>query len=251
MGQNLRFRKSPLISLVGTSIEDYGVLRFADAQAYVSKRDLTDGGSAYTLIIGCSLGRRAFMDLLYSVAPYKAHGPDRFARVLDNWRLHDRAKTSSASEGLLLQHSHSLRGNWEVFSEHRELFIRVLEDQTETVRVVPFLSWTRDRAGQRCWRFPTGKLRAEELVPVDSDLQNAANEGQSVFDALVGLVTVPYLLPRLGANWPQWRPLVKGGKSNYIGPASAPMICLLHRRALLNSPIVVRTEQLAAALSTS
>ena len=31
------------------------------------------------------------MDLLYTLAPYKAHGPDRFARVLDNWALYDRA----------------------------------------------------------------------------------------------------------------------------------------------------------------
>ena len=247
----MRFCKSSLSALVGSVIEDYGVLTLAEATAYASVRDIGNGASEYALLIGRSLGRRALMDLLYSVAPYKAHGPDRFARVLDNWRLHDRAKTSTASESLLLQHSLSLKANWEVFAAHRNLFIEVLEDLTETVRVVPFLSWTKDRNGRRRWKLPTPTLSFEELAVADSDLSRLASEGKSTLDALVGLVTVPYLFPRLRANWPQWQPLVRGGKSNYVGPASSAMISLQHRRALLNCPLVVRTEAFTGGASSA
>ena len=51
-----------------------------------------------------------------------------------------------------------------------------------------------------------------------------------------------YLLPELRKNWPAWKPLVKDGKSNYIGPASVPMMALLHQRALLNSALVRSAE---------
>ena len=60
---------------------------------------------------------------------------------------------------------------------------------------------------------------------------------------MLGLVTVPYFLPELRKNWPAWKPLVKNGKSNYIGPASVPMMALLHRRALLNSALVRSAEE--------
>ena len=62
-------------------------------------------------------------------------------------------------------------------------------------------------------------------------------------NALLGLVTVPYFLPELRKNWPAWRPLVKDGKSNYIGPASVPMMALMHQRALLNSVFVRAAEE--------
>ena len=64
------------------------------------------------------------------------------------------------------------------------------------------------------------------------------------FDTLVGLVTVPYLQTELTRRWPAWRPLVKGGKSNYIGPASVPIMSLMHRRALLNSSLIRAVEAL-------
>jgi hypothetical protein len=58
----------------------------------------------------------------------------------------------------------------------------------------------------------------------------------------VGLVTLAYLQPELARRWPAWRPLVNGGKSNYIGPASVPMMALLHRRAILNSRLIRAIE---------
>jgi hypothetical protein len=63
-------------------------------------------------------------------------------------------------------------------------------------------------------------------------------------DSVAGLVTLVYLQPRLAKGWPAWKPLVRGGKSNYIGPASVPMMALLHRRAILNSPFLRAVEAL-------
>ena len=115
--------------------------------------------------------------------------------------------------------------------------------------MIPYLSWTRDRTGRRAWRFPSPQFNVEDQPALHPELAAVGGGGNGVLDALVGLVTVPYLFPRLSSGWPQWRPLVSGGKSNYIGPASAPMISLLHRRALLNSPLVARTESFWQAIS--
>jgi hypothetical protein len=38
---------------------------------------------------------------------------------------------------------------------------------------------------------------------------------------------------------------VKDGKSNYIGPASVPVVALKHRRALLNSIFIKSVEEFA------
>ena len=80
---------------------------------------------------------------------------------------------------------------------------------------------------------------AKTLKPVGAI---PGSEAPAQMDALLGLVTVPYLLPELRKNWPAWKPLVKDGKSNYIGPASVPMMALLHQRALLNSALVRSAE---------
>jgi hypothetical protein len=64
-------------------------------------------------------------------------------------------------------------------------------------------------------------------------------------DTLLGLVTLPYFQRELSKNWPAWRPLVKAGKSNYVGPASVPVMALMHRRALLNSAFVGAAERYA------
>jgi len=69
------------------------------------------------------------------------------------------------------------------------------------------------------------------------------SETPAQMDALLGLVTVPYFLPELHKDWRAWQPLVKNGKSNYIGPASVPMMALLHRRKLLNSALVRSAEE--------
>ena len=71
--------------LVGRGLTDELSLSLAHAPAHGARQDLDDGTVRYALLLGQALGRRALMDLLYTLAPYKAHGPDRFARVLDNW----------------------------------------------------------------------------------------------------------------------------------------------------------------------
>jgi hypothetical protein len=230
--------------LLGRKLIDERSLALTTAPAHVISQ-ISPEGVRYAVVIGVSLGRRAFMDLLYTLAPYKAHGPDRFARVLDNWGLHDRARTSSGSESLLLQHAASLKSSWHEFASHRELFMEVLQDQAEERRVTPVVTWSKQRDGRREWHFD----------PPDATLQGAigalmpgvALDGSSGVqpDPLAGLVTIPYFLPELHKNWPAWRPLAKGGKSNYIGPASVPMMALMHRRALLNSMFIRCAEEYA------
>ena len=243
--RRLSFRRAHLHDLTGTDIQDYGTLTFASASTYVALRDAGAAGCEYTLIFGQSLGRRGLMDLLYEVAPYKAHGPDRFARVLDNWGIFDRARADRGSNNLFMQHVQALKAHWQVFGEHRELFMDVFKDTTETARIIPFLSWTRAPEGTRRWQFPALEPDRDELTAIDPDLARIASQGKPTFDALAGLVVVAYLFPHIRAAWPQWQPLVKGGKSNYVGPASSAMISLQHRRALLNAPLVGRAEALA------
>lgn len=164
--------------------------------------------------------------------------------MLDNWRLHDRARASSASESLLLQHSNSLKLSWQVFSKHRDLFISILEDETENRRAVPVVTWAKSPSDSRSWQFdgldPTFAQALDELIPTLKGL-NGSKWPQ--LDSLVGLVTVPYFLPGLHKNWPAWQPLVKNGKSNYIGPASVPVLALMHRRAILNSAFIMHAEE--------
>jgi hypothetical protein len=241
--------------LTGRELRDERSLSLAQAPAYVVRYDREGGDVQYAVVLGEALGRRALMDLLYTLAPYKAHGPDRFARVLDNWGLHDRAKTSSGSESLLLQHVNALKLSWQVFSQHRELFVAIFEDEAENARVVPVVTWEKSPDGARKWQFdamdPTLVQALEGTVPIlrgIDGLRTASTEReqplkQPPMDSLVGLVTIPYFLPELCKNWLPWRPLVKNGKSNYIGPASVPVIALLHRRALLNSAFIRRAEE--------
>jgi hypothetical protein len=219
------------VQLVGHDLHDELSLSLAHAPLLGVRQQLEDGSVRYTVALGQALGRRALMDLLYTLAPYKAHGPDRFARVLDNWGLHDRAATNGGSQALFLQHAKSLKSSWQVFSEHRRLFMSIFEDQSENTRSLPVLTWEKRAGGERKWRFDlpdATSMRA--LVGVAHSASHP--------DALLGLVTIPYFLPELRKKWNAWQPLVKNGKSNYIGPASVPMICLMHRRALLNSTLV-------------
>jgi hypothetical protein len=240
--------------LAGREVSDERSLSLAQTPAYIARHDRGGGEAQYTVVLGEALGRRGLMDLLYTIAPYKAHGPDRFARVLDNWRLHDRAKTSSGSESLLLQHANSLKLSWHEFAKHRELFIAIFEDESENTRVLPVVTWEKSPDGARKWRFD-GLDRAlvdtlGSSVPILCGLHESA---QTELDSLVGLVTLPYFLPELRKNWRAWQPLVKNGKSNYIGPASMAVVCLMHRRALLNSAFIRSAEVCidAAAIDTS
>ena len=230
-------------------VDDERGLSLATAPAYVVRQIQDDGEVRHTFVLGQALGRRALMDLLYTLAPYKAHGPDRFARVLDNWQLHDRAKTSSGSENLLLQHASSLKLSWQVFSQHRELFIAVLRDQTESTRVVPVITWQTSPAGTRKWLFePLDQAHFSDLDGFIPILGETGGLPRPLLDSLVGLVTIPYFLPGLHKNWQPWQPLIKSGKSNYIGPASVPVVALRHRRAILNSGFIHRVEALKFAV---
>jgi len=234
--------------VTGNEPSDERNLSLALAPAYVLRHDREGGDVQYAAILGEGLGRRALMDLLYALAPYKAHGPDRFARVLDNWRLHERAMTSAGSESLLLQHAESLKYSWQVFSSHRDVFTAVFEDETENTRVVPVVTWEKNRGGGRKWQFDgldqTFVQALGESVPV---LRGLHGSGRLELDSLVGLVTIPYLLPELRKNWRPWQPLVKNGKSNYVGPASVPVVALMHRRAILNSGFIRAVEALDLA----
>lgn len=239
--------------LAGRDVRDERSLLLAQTPGYVARQDREGGESDYTVVLGQTLGRRGLMDLLYTIAPYKAHGPDRFARVLDNWRLHDRARTSSGSESLLLQHANSLKVSWHEFARHRELFIALFEDEGESRRVLPVVTWEKSQGGARKWRFDgldrTLVEALEKSVPI---LQGLSDSGQTELDSLVGLVSLPYFLPELRKNWRAWQPLVKNGKSNYIGPASMAVISLMHRRALLNSAFIRNAEKCidASAIDT-
>jgi hypothetical protein len=230
--------------LVGRELSDERSLTLVQAPAYVVRRGLEAGGVGYALVLGEALGRRGLMDLLYTIAPYKAHGPDRFARVLDNWGIFDRAKTNSASENLFQQHVKSLKSNWEIFGQHRDLFVTIFEDQSEAAKVVPILTWEKSPAGVRKWRFD--ELEAALVDALDGAvpiLGGTDGPARPQLDALMGLVTIPYFLGEVRKNWAAWQPLVKDGKSNYIGPASMFVVALRHRRALLNSVLIRSAEE--------
>jgi hypothetical protein len=228
-------------NLIGRELVDEMTLTLSAAPVYGITHEAEGGAAGYLVLIGQALGRRALMDLLYTLAPYKAHGPDRFARVLDNWGLHDRAMSCGGSLALLEQHANSLKLNWQVFTEHRPLFFSIFADQTEKTRATPVLTWTRAAGGARKAHFDAPD---DAVVKALESAGAIPNEGQKPeLNALLGLVTVPYFLPDLCKNWPAWRPLVKDGKSNYIGPASVPMMALMHQRALLNSVLVHAAEE--------
>ena len=213
--------------------------------AYALRRDTEGGKMQYAVFLGEGLGRRALMDLLYALAPYKAHGPDRFGRVLDNWGLHDRALTSTGSENLLRQHADSLKLNWQVFTDHRQLFIDIFEDQTENTRVLPVITWEKSPDGSRTWLLdeldPAFVQAAERSIP---GLRKLFGAPGLRIDPLVGLVAIPYLQPELHRKWRPWQSLVRNGKSNYVGPASVPVVALMHRRAILNSKVIHAVEEL-------
>jgi hypothetical protein len=226
---------------MGRDLKDELSLTLSKAPLYGVRQEL-DGAVRYAVVIGEALGRRALMDLLYTLAPYKAHGPDRFARVLDNWALHDRAAgaNNGASLALVALHAQTLKLSWQVFTEHRPVFFSIFADQTESTYAVPLLTWERTATGTRTWHFG---------APDDALLQALETAGAipddatfPTLDAVLGLVTIPYFQPELRRSWKAWQPLVKGGKSNYIGPASVPMMALLHRRALTNSIFVASAE---------
>jgi hypothetical protein len=235
--------------LLGREIRDERSLSLTTTTAYIISHESTDRAQ-FAVLLGAALPRRGLMDLLFTLAPYKAHGPDRFARVLDNWGLHDRAKSSSASESLMLEHAKSLKSAWHEFARHRPVFMEVMQDQAEDRRVVPLMTWSKRRDGKRGWDFDLGDgplLRtANELLPV---LFPDRTPERIQLDSLVGLVTIPYFLPELRRRWRAWQPLVKGGKSNYIGPASVPVVALMHQRAILNSALVSCAEEYAQSQS--
>ena len=224
-------------------------LSLGTAAVYGVIEEQKGGSVSYALVLRQALGRRALMDLLYTLAPYKAHGPDRFARVLDNWGLFDRAVTNGASHALFMQHANSLGTSWRVFGEHRAVFFDILADATEGSCAVPALTWVTSADGKRAWQL--GPVDARLVHALDGAGAISGSESRPQLDALLGLVTIPYFLPELRKNWPAWKPLVKDGKSNYIGPASVPMMALLHRRALLNSVLVRSAEEWLGSASIS
>ncbi len=213
--------------------------------AYILKRDLGSGTVRYAVILGEGLGRRGLMDLLYALAPYKSHGPDCFARVLDNWRLHDRALTSSGSENLLRQHADSLKLSWQVFTSHRDVFVEVFEDETESTRVVPVITWEKGQNAARGWNLDVLDNTFVSFIQGSIPMFKQRDGSGLRMDSLVGLISIPYFLPKLHRNWRPWQSLVRNGKSNYVGPASVPVVALMHRRAILNSRIILAAEELA------
>jgi hypothetical protein len=234
--------------LLGRPLADERELTLASSPAYVACEDIGGGTRRYIAVFGQALGRRALMDLLYVLAPYKAHGPDRFARVLDNWGIFDRAAANATSNSLFQQHVKGLGSNWSLFAEHRELYMAVLNDQAERTRLVPVLAWDRDAEGGRKWQFRALSRATREALEASVPVLAPGATGQLPhLDTLIGLVTLPYFQPQLRRSWPAWRPLVKDGKSNYIGPASVPVMALLHRRALLRSSFLAATEDFVAA----
>ena len=230
----------PLSTLLRRSIEDHRELSFASAPGFVFRKALPDG-SLYALLVDAPLDRRRLMDLLFTLAPYKAHGPDRFSRVLDNWALFDRARASDTSERLLREHEKSLGFPWQEFERHRHVFSGVLSDPTGNRCVTPLIVWATGGDGWRRWQFAPSD---EEVLAAIDHVRPGLLPG---LDTLVGLVTIPYLIPDLHKTWPAWQPLTKGGKSNYIGPASVPVMALRHRRALLNSPVIEQAEAFAGS----
>jgi hypothetical protein len=229
----------PLSTLLRRRIEDERNLAFASAASLVFRRPVIDG-TVYALLIDAPLDRRRLMDLLFTLAPYKAHGPDRFSRVLDNWALFDRARTSDTSARLLHEHVKSLGFTWQEFERHRNVFTSVLGDSTGNRCLTPLLVWSRGEDGKRRWQF---ELPGEELLAAIAQARPGLPSGE--LDTLAGLITIPYLVPGLYKSWPAWLPLTKSGKSNYIGPASVPVMALRHRRALLNSPLIEQAEAYA------
>jgi hypothetical protein len=224
-------------------------LSLAAAPVYGVRQEHEDGATSYAIVLASALGRRALMDLLYTLAPYKAHGPDRFARVLDNWGIYDRAATNGGSNALFMQHAKSLKSSWQVFGEHRAVFFDILADQTEGTRAIPILTWERAADGNRSWQLGAA---GDDIIRAFEDAGAIPGPApRPGMDAVLGLVTLPYFLPELRKNWPAWKPLVKDGKSNYIGPASVPMMALLHRRALLNSTLVRSAEEWLASIEPS
>ena len=231
------FGPGTISDLLHLEIRDEGSLSLASAPVHVLTQNSCDD-TRYALVVDADLNRRALMDLLFAVAPYKAHGPDRFSRVLDNWALLERAKTSSASESLTLQHAARLKFSWHEFVRHRHVFVDVLQDAAGEQQVTPLLTWSRGADGKRRWEFAiqdTGFLRTIE--------DNRPEVTGRRLDTLVGLVTIPYFVPELRKRWHAWQPLARGEKSNYIGPASVPVLVLTHRRALLNSTLCQCVEE--------
>jgi hypothetical protein len=241
-------------TLLGHEAREGAPLALAQADAFIGLHSPTAGIERYVLALDVTLGRRALMDLLYALAPYKAHGPDRFSRVLDNWGIVDRALTSSTSMNLLQQHSRRLKASWHDFVRHRQVFMSVFADVRETVRVLPVLCWEREQAASHDGAAAPA-LKRSWLLDEDTEIRTAVESmplrtpgaGGAVLDSLVGLVTVPFFLPELHSRWPAWQPLEKDGKSNYIGPASVPVMALRHRRALLGSALIIKAESHAEA----
>jgi hypothetical protein len=228
--------------LIGRELTDERELSLAREPAYLARHERDDGEVLFAVVLGAPLVRRTLMDLLYVLAPYKAHGPDRFARVIDNWHLHDRALTSSGSENLLRQHAKSLKFSWHEFARHRQLFISMFEDSSESVRVLPVVTWVKNQAGTRRWEFGALDAALLRLLQASVPILRDDQAPRLQLNSLLGLVTIPYFSPELHKNWRAWQPLEKNGKSNYIGPASVPVVALMHRRALLTSAFVKAAE---------
>ena len=70
--------------------------------------------------------------------------------MLDNWGIFDRAKNGgAASNSLFVQHVNALGVHWRTFEQHRDVFMRVFEDQTEGTRAVPVVAWQTGPGGTR------------------------------------------------------------------------------------------------------
>jgi hypothetical protein len=210
----------------------------------VWRYDAGRSGHEYLACIGESLGRRGLMDFLAAIAPYKGRGLDDFSGVLDDWYLHDRALAGGASEKLLQEHMQSLRDDWLEFGRHRRLFVDILEDRTEATRLVPILRWQRLADGTRRWLFDA--LEPDQEDAVRGMLSPMlVTELPSMLSPLAGFLSVLYFLPETTHGWPEWKPLVAEGKSNYMGPAQVPVLALLNKAASLDSIFIERCEALA------
>jgi len=237
-----------IAELTNRKYSDLFSLQFASAPVLVSGETSTLSGlSQFCVLLGEALGRRKLMDLLYILAPYKAHGPDRFARVLDNWGIIDRAKNSSTSLNLLQRHSKSLRRPWRLFEQHREAFAAVLGDTSEARSLIPVLVWAKDTFGRRAWRFDglDEDLEAKLKALLGGALASTKDQERRL-DTVAGLVTLPYFYEELHLDWPAWKPLEPEGKSNYVGLASVPMMALLSRGRLMEAPLISAVEALFA-----
>lgn len=217
-----------------------------EARAHLRFREPVPGRTRYTLVIEQVLDRRGLMDLLFAIAPYKAHGPDDFDGVLDDWRLPDRAaQDGGASLKLLMEHAQALRQHWRRFFRHLRAFAAVLEDRSGGTFLVPAVRWRSDASGARRWDFAFPDEAEAAVLRQGLSLPAELPADPRVFDPLAGFLVVVCLQPELTRRWPRFKPLVPEGKGNFMGPAQVPVLALTRRRSLLRNQVLPAVEAFA------